>query len=68
MGSTAKNLLISNPLKGSMGSIDHTRTHWSPPLAKGGGVACPLSGPKGPKIVNEGAVLENFGKFSKKVA
>ena len=27
-----------------------------------------FSGPSGPKIGAEGAVLENFGKFSKKVA
>ena len=33
-----------------------------------GGIAWPFSGPKGPKIGTEGAVLENFGKFSKKVA
>ena len=31
-----------------------------------GGIAWPFSGPKGPKIGAEGAVLENFGKFSKK--
>ena len=31
-----------------------------------GGLAWPFSGPKGPKIGAEGAVLENFGKFSKK--
>ena len=28
----------------------------------------PIFGPEGPEIGDEGAVLENFGKFSKKVA
>ena len=34
----------------------------------GKGLACPFWGPMGPKIGAEGAVLENFGKFLKKVA
>ena len=39
-----------------------------PKILSGGGLACPFSGPKGPKIFAEGAVLEKFDKFSKKVA
>ena len=38
-----------------------------PAFPWGGVVACPWA-QKGPKIGIEGAVLENFGKFTKKVA
>ena len=66
LGCTSKSgffLLLSDPLytfrRSSQGGDRLTKI-------SSGGIAWPFYGPKGPKIGAEGAVLENFGKFSKK--